>query len=219
MDSEVCVLLEELVEASNRPDWWTIVITVVNAVIMTWLGISQYKLQKRQTDAQEYELYRSVYLLINDVQTEIDEFLTNLLNATWEPISKDKDFLRRKKKYIDSLRDELSSKLIDYKLKFSRDDFNPEAFRNILSLMSAIIQHTIMSLEKGEVEIVSGSYKIYYGEVGEDMACAETFAARYSDEMMRNMVMGGLIRFINQKQNLYSYDQLLSEIEKKFKVK
>ena len=95
MDSEVCVLLEELVEASNRPDWWTIVITVVNAVIMTWLGISQYKLQKRQTDAQEYELYRSVYLLINNVQTEIDEFLTNLLNATWEPISKDKDFLRR----------------------------------------------------------------------------------------------------------------------------
>ena len=153
MDSEVCVLLEELVEASNRPDWWTIVITVVNAVIMTWLGISQYKLQKRQTDAQEYELYRSVYLLINNVQTEIDEFLTNLLNATWEPISKDKDFLRRKKKYIDSLRDELSSKLIDYKLKFSTDDFNPEAFRNILSLMSAIIQHTIMSLEKGELKL------------------------------------------------------------------
>ena len=112
----------------------------------------------------------------------------------------------------------MSSKLSDYKLKFSTDDFNHEAFRNILSLMSAIIQHTIMSLEKGEVEIVSGSYKIYYGEVGEDMACAETFAARYSDEMMRNMVMGGLIRFINQKQNLYSYDQLLSEIEKKFKV-
>ena len=42
-------------ETVNRPDWWTIGITAVNAVIMVWLGWKQYKLQKQQNKIQEYQ--------------------------------------------------------------------------------------------------------------------------------------------------------------------
>ena len=68
MDQELLIKLSELVKAVEKPDWWTIgitsAITIVNAVIMVWLGINQYKLQKRQTEAQEYEIYRRLYLLL-----------------------------------------------------------------------------------------------------------------------------------------------------------
>ena len=38
MEQEIQVVLSELIKAISRPDWWTIVITVVNAAIMVGLG-------------------------------------------------------------------------------------------------------------------------------------------------------------------------------------
>ena len=64
MESEIQILLNELIEAINKPDWWSIGITTINAVIVIWLGFKQYELQKRQTDAQEYQVYKSLYDLI-----------------------------------------------------------------------------------------------------------------------------------------------------------
>lgn len=61
MDYETKILLGKLIEAVNSPDRWAIGITVVNALIMAWLGWRQYQLQKRQTEAQEYDLYRRMY--------------------------------------------------------------------------------------------------------------------------------------------------------------
>ena len=62
---------EELIAAINSTDWWTLgitsFITIVNAVIMVRLGLVQNKLQKRQTEAQEYEIYKSLYLLLTQV--------------------------------------------------------------------------------------------------------------------------------------------------------
>ena len=44
MDYETKILLNKLVEAVDSPDWWAIGITIVNALIMAWLGWRQYKL-------------------------------------------------------------------------------------------------------------------------------------------------------------------------------
>lgn len=41
MDYETKIYLDKLIEAVeelNSPDWWAIGITVVNALIMIWLG-------------------------------------------------------------------------------------------------------------------------------------------------------------------------------------
>ncbi|MBQ8735954.1 MAG: hypothetical protein IJY75_08300 [Bacteroidaceae bacterium] len=74
MDYEIKILLNRLaeeVEKLNSPDWWIIGITVVNALIMIWLGWRQDKLQQRQTELQkqqilqqEYEIYSQLYKLV-----------------------------------------------------------------------------------------------------------------------------------------------------------
>ena len=146
-------ILQELVEAVNRPDWWTIgitsVITIINAAIMVWLGWNQYKLQKRQTEAQEYDVYRKLYILLSNANSQIDGFLNDLDKALWEPYyNMDKEFLKRKQTFIDKLMKDLRDSYIDYELKFSKEAFNKDGYLQILSLMSRIIQQTTISLEK-----------------------------------------------------------------------
>ena len=95
---------EELIDALNGPDWWSIGITIVNALIMVWLGISQYKLQKRQTElqqrqteAQEYEIYKRLYMLLVQVHNEVNEFMHNVSFGTWGTYYQaDKELLVRK---------------------------------------------------------------------------------------------------------------------------
>ena len=70
--------LDGLVEAVNRPDWWAIGITAVNALFLGWLAWRQYQLQKQQTKAQEYKLYRELYDLILNIDWLIGNFLRTL---------------------------------------------------------------------------------------------------------------------------------------------
>ena len=96
MTDETKILFEQLIEAINSPDWWTIgitsIIALINAGFLAWLGWRQYKLQKqqnkiqeyqtelqkqqtiaqqRQTEALEYERYRRLYVLLSNANSEI----------------------------------------------------------------------------------------------------------------------------------------------------
>ena len=53
--------LELLAENASNPDWWTIGITVVNALIMIWLGWKQYKLQEQQNKLARYDENIALY--------------------------------------------------------------------------------------------------------------------------------------------------------------
>lgn len=55
MDYETKIYLDKLIEAVDSPDWWTIGITVVNALIMIWIGWKQYKLQEQQNKLARYD--------------------------------------------------------------------------------------------------------------------------------------------------------------------
>jgi hypothetical protein len=84
MDYETKILLNRLaeeVEQLNEPDWWIIGITVVNAIIMAWLGWRQYKLQQQQTKIQEHEVYKSLYSLINSIHNTGRSFVNSLFFA------------------------------------------------------------------------------------------------------------------------------------------
>ena len=79
MDYETKIYLDNLIEAVeklNSPDWWSIGITIVNALIMIWLGCKQYKLQKEQSKLQEYAIYRKLYELVKTMDGLIKNIYT-----------------------------------------------------------------------------------------------------------------------------------------------
>ena len=226
MEQEIQAVLSELIDVIRRPDWWTIGITIVNAAIMVWLGWRQYKLQqqqtelqKRQTEAQEYEIYRRLYLLVNNANNEIGEFLKNLFMGTWQPhIQMDKDYLLRKQKYIEQLRKDLSENYWDYKLKFSQESFNTDAYHRILSQMYYVLQQFNESMLKGEIEIARGSQQFTCERGKEDEAYAFIIASRFKTMDLKDMIMGGLMNFAKQKKALRKSDEILDLIKAKCRI-
>ena len=226
MEQETQVVLSELTKVISRPDWWTIGITVVNAAIMVWLGWRQYKLQqqqtelqKRQTEAQEYEIYRRLYLLVNNANNEIDEFLKNLYMGTWYPhIQMDKDYLLRKQNYIEQLRKDLSENYWDYKLKFSQESFNADGYHRILSQMFYVLQQFNELMTKCEVNIAHGCQQFTYEQGKEDEAYAFIIASRFKTMDLKDMIMGGLMNFAEQKQALRKSDEILDLIKAKCRI-
>ena len=216
-------ILQEFVEAVNCPDWWTIgitsVITIINAAIMVWLGWNQYKLQKRQTEAQEYDIYRKLYILLSNANSQIDGFLNDLDKALWEPYyNMDKEFLKRKQTFIDKLMKDLRDGYIDYELKFSKEAFNKDGYLQILSLMSRIIQQTTISLEKDEVEIFQGVQTITSERGKEDEAYALHITLHFKENYLRNVLIQNLESFIELKRKVRCDDTVLESIRTKCKI-
>ena len=78
MDYETKIYLDKLIEAVNSTDWWAIGITVVNALIMIWLGWRQYKLQQQQTKQQDYEPNKELLVIIKGIDNQIEHHLYTL---------------------------------------------------------------------------------------------------------------------------------------------
>lgn len=220
MESEILIRLSELIDAIDRPDWWTIgitgAITIVNAAIMVWLGVNQYKLQKRQTEAQEYGIYKSLYVLLVQVHNEVNEFLNKLSYGTWGTYYQaDKDLLKRKEKLINQLKEDLMSNYVDYELKFSQALFDKEAYRRILTKMSDILYQINQAIEENEVNMPFGAQQIPNvdgdTEKGEALAIAKRF--RYP-EMMFDCIMN----FIEQKRKLGNCEDVLMKIKNRCKI-
>ena len=215
--------LNGISEAVNSPDWWTIgitsAITIINAAIMVWLGWNQYKLQKRQTEAQEYDIYRKLYILLSNANSQIDGFLNDLDKALWEPYyNMDKEFLKRKQTFIDKLMKDLRDSYIDYELKFSKEAFNKDGYLQILSLMSRIIQQTTISLEKDEVEIFRGVQTITSERGKEDEAYALHITLHFKENYLRNVLIQNLESFIELKRKVRCDDVVLERIRTKCKI-
>ena len=207
---------EQLIDALDGPDWWSIGITIVNALIMVWLGISQYKLQKRQTEAQEYEIYKRLYMLLVQVHNEVNEFMHNVSFGTWGTYYQaDKELLVRKEKSINQLKNDLLTNYVDYELKFSKGLFDKEAYRQILNTMSAILFHVNQAIEKDEVNMPVGSQQI--PSIDGDMEKSEAFALAGRFKHMEFMLQG-FMNFVNQKRRLGSCEEALKIIKDKCKI-
>lgn len=183
-------IMKELVEAIERPDWWAIGITAVNAVIVIVLTLWQLCLNKRQTQIQErqnelqaqqvklqeqqnqlqeqqisqqeYEIYNRLYKLVKKVDAEIDGYLDEIIDSLgFIPWMTAKNgFLQRKFDYLLELRNELEQNALDFEIKFSKEFFNLGGYRGILAVMI----HNLQLL----VKMVEGEQLLY------DCDCSQT---------------------------------------------
>ena len=141
MDYETKIYLEKLIEAVDSPDWWTIgitsAITIINAIIMVWLGVNQYKLQKRQTEAAEYKLYKKLAKIIKEIHFEakfvmfdVSHFMVNKINIIPNNV-----WRQKVNKCID-LNQQLEECATDIELKFSKGFIDIDAYKWVLLSMS-----------------------------------------------------------------------------------
>ena len=200
-----------------------IAITLINAAIMTWLGVNQYKLQKRQTElqqrqteAQEYEVYKRLYSLLYRVHNEVNDFMHNVSFGTWKTYyDTDKESLKRKEKLIKQLRTDLLNDYLDYELKFSKDMFDKEAYSKILYQMYAVLYHVNVAIENNEVDMPMGTLRVYPVEGDMEMGDAVAIARRFKNS---DMMLNGLVTFIEQKRKLGTCEDALEMIKEKCRI-
>ena len=232
--------LELLAENATNPDWWSIGITVVNAAIMIWLGwkqnelqqqqlklqeqqneIQKYqtKLQEQQVRAQEYEILKRLYILVSNANRLIDNFIEDLDMSLWEPCyNSNKDALSYKRTRIDNLLKDLRDSYIDYELKLSKETFNKDGYLRILDLMSRLLQHTIKSLEKGEVHLTQGCQTI--NSVNGDMEEGHIrhICSHFQEGYMLSALYHNLKQFAKLKKEVRCDNSLLESIKAKCKI-
>ena len=212
-------ILQELVEAVNRPDWWAIGITVVNALIMVWLGWRQYKLQKQQTYAQEYETYKNFYLLIRNANIEIDNFLDNILMAMWEPhYTNDKDYLKRKHIQVDAIYKELNKNIVDYELKLSNNLVDVNGYLYLLSTMSRLYQYFDKAMEHDNIKMDIGSQSISYEHDKRDEALMTDIIQHFKSPILKDAYKSYLSDFIYYKNKTRCDSSTLDKIKDKCKI-
>lgn len=128
MDYETKIYLDNLIEAVeklNSPDWWTIGITVVNALIMIWLGWKQYKIQLQQNKLTRYNENKQLYSLIKDINTNSRRILMEIYRRL-KIFSPDAIFFHKQNELWKEMQEDFKNRSEDLKFKvnMSNDEHN-----------------------------------------------------------------------------------------------
>ena len=232
MDYETKILLNRLVEEVgelNSPDWWVIGITVVNALIMAWLGWGQYKLQQRQTKLQEqqilqqeYDIYSKLYKLVKRADVEIDYFLNEIVESLGVIRSKraDNGFLKLKLDYIEQLCKDLEQNAIDFEIKFTKDFFDLNGYRKILEFMAYNLKSLVMMVEEKKMHYdIPGSLMIDSVDGSLEKGQAYYIAQHIKDKQYEIIIGSNLLSFIERKNGLReNNNDILAKIRERCKV-
>lgn len=218
--------MEKFCDFITNPDWWVVLFTAISTIAVIIIAVMQNKLQrqqtelqKRQTEAQEYEIYKRLYKLLINANGEINLYLEKLGAALYESrYNADKEYLQRWHTSLNKLLTDLGESYIDYELKFSKETFDKRGYLNILSLMSRIIQQTIISLEQGDVCLSQGVHEFAFMQGKKDEAFATDIARHYRGGALPSIMMQELATFIKLKKAVCCDDSLLESIRAKCKI-
>lgn len=214
----------KLTDFITNPEWWnvgaTIVAAIVAAMITYLFGKRQEKLQqlqtellKRQTEAQDFEVYRKLYPLVYSANSRIIWFMEDLWASLWEPTYKFKgeNFLSIRITEIDRLINELSQNRIDFELKFSKEFFDLNGYIEALTQMSNIGHYIENAIKNGDAVLEKGVHK---GTV--DMA--KDIAKHLTNPNKQMAVYERLNSFIETRNNISSSENILTEIKKRCNI-
>lgn len=222
MDCETKILLNKLVEAVDSPDWWAIGITVVNALMMVWLGWRQYKLQQRQVRQQEYEIYSKLYKLVKRADVEIEHFLDEIVESLGVIRSKraDNGFLKLKLDYIERICNDLEQNAIDFEIKFTKDFFDLDGYRDILGFMAYNLKSLVMMVEEKKMHYdIPGSITIDCVDASLEKGQAYYIAQHIKDKQYEVVIGSNLLDFIERKNKLRkNSNDILARIRERCKV-
>lgn len=232
MDYETKILLNNLIDEVGRlndPDWWVIGITIVNALIMAWLGWRQYKLQQRQTKLQEqqtlqqeYEIYSQLYKLVKRTDVEIEYFLDEIIEkiALISCESTVHGFLKQKLDYLEQLREDLEQNAIDFEIKFSKEFFDLNGYRNILGFMVYNLKSLVKMIDDKKM-IFHKTYSQIIESVDGSIEKGQAFyiAQHIADKHFEVIIGSNLLDFIERRKKLReNSNNILAIIRKRCKV-
>ena len=209
MDYETKIYLDKLIEAVdklNSPDWWTIGITVVNAIIMIWLGWRQYKLQQRQTKQQDYEPNKELLVIIKGIDNQIEHHLYTLFYMLIDGVkSSIISRFSELKTELDALVKQVNDHKIDFELRFPAEKTLISDYIMICFYMYNIYSTFQKHIENENIDLeiifdIDKAAKII--SLGNDEKFKEEILFYIKDENVHKSIMTSIDRFIKKKNSI-----------------
>ena len=224
MDYETQTLLQELikavknldghVEAINSPDWWMIVLTIINIVAFGFVARTQIflqkqqtKLQERQAKQQEYEVYRSLYVLVEKINFQANVLLNRLYEYFSYPIHDllPDRYLRHLLGEINTLDKELQDKLADFELKFEHNMQDAEWYRSMIADMRLLVQLIERLEDRKQMEYIEDTKCPHPGikaSQGDASSIIEALVAKVTHEPYKDFMRQRLETYWRGKEDL-----------------
>lgn len=225
MDYETRIYLDKLIEAVeelNSPDWWTIGITIVNALIMIWLGWKQYKLQKEQSKSQEYAIYRKLYELVKTMDGMIKDHLYDTYMFYGPFRYKCQEPFVAKIEQTSKCLQTLDEYWIDFELKFPKEKKTIETYKEIITRMHIVYQlfHPMLAIEKEDKRNISNILQpireIEF--IKDDNKKVQAILSLIDNDGTRDCIESEINFFLEDKKKLDACN-LLNKIAKRCKAK
>ena len=217
--------MEKLCKNITDPDWWSVIATFVAAFLAAGITYilgkrqeklqqQQLELQKRQTEAAEFELYKRLALIIKEIHFEakfvmfdVNHYLVNRINMHPNNI-----WRQRVNKCID-LNQRLDDCTMDIELKFSKGFIDIDAYKWVLMSMSQFSSKFESLLLENKVDTTNNlSIKIekpYLDFVN--------LISQRVEETDRNEFAYLLLNFLNAKDGI-NEDETMSKIKNRSKI-
>ena len=236
-----------LVEFITNPAWWSVIATFVAAIVAACithklgkhqnelqeqqlklqkrqneLHEQQIKLQERQNKQQEYEVYRSLYVIIKDINHQANV----LPNRIYEyfSISSYNDtfpngFWNYMYKEVNTLSKELSDKLADFELKFVNNEVDGDVYYQLVCDMRMLLQFAERMEEyKYMICIEAHSNDPAIKAInGDYSALLDAFAERTVYEPYKDAVRDRFASFITARQHILDKN-ILDKIKERCKI-
>ena len=221
--------LEGLVEAVDSPDWWTIILTIINIGAFVFVAVTQIKLQKQQTKLQkqqnkqqEYEVYRALYVIIKDINRQAANLPTRIYEYFAIPTYNDifpNGFWKFMYKEVNTLSSELNDKLADFELKFGKDEVDADGYHQLVCEMRMLLQFAERMEANKHMACIEqqGRHPASEAVRGNYSPLLDALVERTVYEPYKDAVRGEFERFINYRQHVLN-KKILDKISERCKV-
>ena len=210
----------------TNPDWWSVIATFLAAIVATVITYKlgkrqeklqqqQLELQKRKTEAQEFELYKRFALIIKEIHFEakfvvfdVSYYLMNKIQ-----LHPESNIWRQKVKKCIELNKHLEDCETDIELKFSKGFVDINAYKWVLMSMSQFSSMFESLLLENKVVITNLTSiiieKPYIDSVNQISQCVDN---TYRDEFAYR-----LLNFLNAKDSI-NEDETMLKIKNRSKI-
>lgn len=206
--------MEVFCKILTNPSWWNVIFTAISTIAIIVIAIIQIKLQKRQTETQDFDTYRSLYSLITCSNEEITKFLPYIhdsISAHHETL--DRECFMRKLNDIFELKNKLNQNILDYKLKFSKDFINIDKYLETLNLMSSILKY-LHNIYQSELFLFNNEQI----EISDDNSYIKAILTHINIKVITEYHKKYFHKFIKLKHEIQKDELILEEICKRCKI-
>lgn len=217
----------------TSPDWWSVIATFLAAFVAAWITYKfgkrqnelqeqQTKLQEQQILQQEYEIYSKLYKLVKRADVEIDYFLDEIIEKI-ALISCEKTvhiFLQQKQDYLEQLRNDLEQNSINFEIKFSKEFFDLNGYRNILGFMVYNLKSLVKMIDDKKMVFIK-TYSQIIDSVDDSIEKGKAYyiAQHIKDEQYKVIIGSNLLSFVERRNKLReNSNDVLAKIRERCKI-